>query len=250
MTDVPPPQPSPVPESPRPAAPRYSNTAAPMGRRPFAYQAVAYAFWAPLVAIALGFCVSVALNRPGAITAETLRYVSNAIWIVDGVIIVSALVLGIFALISMRKLGKRELLIRGSLGVVFAAVLGGSMGWRYLHPPPTPADRLVGKWVTMVADASGKKYQLHLVLNKDGSAHWLITGATAPIDVPAHWAVVPAKQPDESLVLVMKPDVKAPDAQVAERFWRIESIEKNELHLTRPDANGRAVPETYTREAQ
>src|SRR5205823_2507594 len=150
VSNAPAPEPSSAAaESPKPAAPRYSSTAPPPARKPFAYQAAAYAFWAPLVAIGLGFCISAALNRPGAVSAQTLRNISIALWCLDIFIILTALALGIFALLAIRRLGKGELLFRGGLGVLFSSLLAASIGWRYFHPPPTPRERLVGQWVTL-----------------------------------------------------------------------------------------------------
>lgn len=164
----------------------------PKPKQPFAFQAALIGIWAPIIAIILGLT-----------TQETMRESPWSALIIGGVnslFILTGFIMSLIALISIHKYGRKDLLVRGIVGVGLNGLFilaGISLIW-YGGLSNRTADRMIGNWE--YRDSSRGTTEL-LELHKDKTFHLGMTGKYV-LDVSGEWKV--GKQSNtENIVLVM-----------------------------------------------
>jgi hypothetical protein len=239
---------SPAAGEPGPRRKKYSDGHTPKTKQPFAYQAAAIAFWAPVGALLLWilsrFIIASAQNAGDAkLQADLAFYILGA----EIILMVLGLVMGVVALFSIRKLGKKGLFVRPLVGVVIAAVSLSYIGYFFYALKNEPARRLallksklVGDW-EIEGRAENTPITIRLSLRANHTGSWKITGPK-PLDLSGAWDV---QVKDRALVLRLNLD--APQNQKVKVEGFLREISDDQLTLANVTADGKVVNQTFNR---
>jgi hypothetical protein len=206
------------------------------GKKPFAYQAAAFSFWAPIASVGLGCVVSGMF--PDASTAPGGMRASAAVVLATVVLLnVAAVVLGAMALLAMRRLGRQGLLWRSLGGVVMAVVVLVSLGSTAQR---TMGDlrmsrSLVGVWEMETTTEGKTAAKIDMTLRADRTAAVRIEGAGKAATLTGVWAVLKDAGTGKRVLAVKwdagQANVLGSDTMQGVR-WPVESVGEAELRLS------------------
>jgi hypothetical protein len=220
------------------AKPDYRTPPPPAPRKPFAAQAAQVAFWAPVVAIALWLATD-SIRQSNATVGAFIAYINIAL-------IGASLILGIIALVGMRRHGPRGILVRSILGILLSSLIPVSVA--YLAIPRDAEEfvqRLYGTWQTTLSSPGSPDVQNQIVLSPDhhASARFIVEKKT--LTVTGHWKVGwDAANKTAHLTLTWDPSA---DPKFGKGVtWTIERLESDKLILQGKQGET-ATHETYVR---
>jgi hypothetical protein len=243
---------SPAAGEPPPAAtPRrkkYSDGFTPKPKLPFAHQAAAIAFWAPLAGIAL-WLLSLFLQSSAQKSGDLKMQADIAFYLFGTEVILMglALLMGGIALYAIRKHGKKGLLVRPLVGVAIALLFFGYVGFA-LYTLKTELPRrlaqleakLAGDW-EIDARADNVPVTIRLSLRGDHTGSWKITGPK-PVDLSGKWET---ELKDRSIILRLSLD--APQNQKVKVEGFLREVSDDQLTLANFTTDGRVLNQTFQR---
>jgi hypothetical protein len=219
--------------------PDYRTPPPPVPRKPLAQQAAQVAFWAPIVATALALTTG-SIRQSNPAVAAFIGYLNIAL---TG----GSLVLGVVALVGMRRHGPRGILVRSIVGILLSSLLLVSVA--YLALMPRPADlfvqRLVGTWQTTLSAPGSPDVQNQIVLSADRHASARFTVEKKTLTVTGQWKVGwDGATKTAHLAITWDPSTDPKFGKGV--IWAIERLEPDKLILQgKQGAN--ATHETYVR---
>lgn len=206
------------------------------GKKPFAYQAARFSFWAPIAALVLGWLVS-AMLRDAATAPGGMQASATLVLVTVVALNLAAVVLGVVALVAMRRLGRTGLLWRAGGGVVMGLLILVSLGSiaRRVTSDLQLRRALVGEWEMETTVAGRAPAKIDVTLRQEGTAAVRIEGGGKAATLTGVWAVLKDAGTGKRVLAVKwdagQANVLGSDTMQGVR-WPVESVGEQELRLS------------------
>jgi hypothetical protein len=156
----------------------------------FGEQAARVSLYAPIVALVLGVCTLGPRDQPG---------VAIVVASINVFLIAAGFILGIVALILMRRYGRARILGRAVAGLLFNGVLILAMLGLVLpfFLVGFAKSRVVGHWMTR---PDGHSQPVDLTFNKDDTFHFAGSNKGTSVSLDGHWVM----RPDRAIFITIE----------------------------------------------
>lgn len=212
-------------------------------KAPFAVQAAQYAFWAPIVVLVMGCVLNLGQVR-GDAPRQMSAYVYLALAVFNGLVALSAVIMGGIALAGIRKHGKARILVRAIAGMVLGL---GILSMYFLlpfwlNPSAMISKRLVGVWVGQ-QQVGPVRVAATLTLREDGTAAVDFQGPGGAVTAPGLWQARAQKGGGKPLLLIRFDDPNGPLGQGI--VWTLERVAVDEITLETKHVNGELTQDVF-----